>query len=618
MGKFDKIAILILGLLKVNMFIIFWTMMLLLLSSSLCSASDEVDSIVDTPFEQEYRIFYTEDDGLLGSYIFEIMIEASGKIWAVTDRGISVFDGELWYKKEVFPEQMKMEDAVKILNKIKKKEGILFKDKVDCPKTSGFDGLPDEDIKFVLCSQNDDIWIVTSYGCYKFNRINGKLRYYAGKRWLPSNAVTTINFGIDNSVWIGTEKGISRIMVKEMTLKEKALYYENLTQSRHNRMGMIARCALEIPEELSSFRLIDNDNDGQWTQMYLAAESFRWAVTHEDEALKNARDSYKAMVKLNTITGISGYPARSIVKIEDCKGKDKKQWHPSDDGKYCWKGDTSNDEVLGHMFGFPIYYDLVASEEEKEEIKEIVTKLLNHIIEHDFQLVGLSGETTTHGHWDPFWINRGEGVFGDQGLNSLQMLSFLRSGYHITGNKKYLDTYFYLIEEHHYHKNALNYKKISDRLQINHDSDEMAFLAFYNLIRYEDNPELKEIYIEGIRRAWKKEKPERNPEFNFIYGSAVQHGYGLDDAIATLREMPLDLIYWDVKNSHRKDIEISHRRGRFGELQAVFPLHPAERPTMKWNSNPYRLDEGGGGGGEECAFFWLLPFWMARYHGFIK
>ncbi|PIU61503.1 MAG: hypothetical protein COS84_11225, partial [Armatimonadetes bacterium CG07_land_8_20_14_0_80_40_9] len=97
MGKFNKIAILILGLLN-------WTMILLLLSFSLCSASNEVDSIVDTPFEQEYRIFYTEDDGLLGSYIFEIMIEASGKIWAVTDRGISVFDGELWYKKEVFPE----------------------------------------------------------------------------------------------------------------------------------------------------------------------------------------------------------------------------------------------------------------------------------------------------------------------------------------------------------------------------------------------------------------------------------------------------------------------------------------------------------------------------------
>ena len=38
----------------------------------------------------------------------------------------------------------------------------------------------------------------------------------------------------------------------------------------------------------------------------------------------------------------------------------------------------------------------------------------------------------------------------------------------------------------------------------------------------------------------------------------------------------------------------------------------------KWNSNPYRPDAGGGGREEDDGTAYLLPYWMGRYHGFLK
>jgi len=82
-----------------------------------------------------------------------------------------------------------------------------------------------------------------------------------------------------------------------------------------------------------------------------------------------------------------------------------------------------------------------------------------------------------------------------------------------------------------------------------------------------------------------------------------------------LREIPLDLRHWDVRNSHRPDVALDPDAGRFREAQSREALPAGERPMMKWNGNPYRLDGGDGGRTEEDGTFFLLPYWMGRYHG---
>ena len=87
-----------------------------------------------------------------------------------------------------------------------------------------------------------------------------------------------------------------------------------------------------------------------------------------------------------------------------------------------------------------------------------------------------------------------------------------------------------------------------------------------------------------------------------------------------LREIPLDLVDWTMKNSDRQDIKLDPFPNRFGEVisdTSLPPLPPDERPIMIWNGDPFVLDGGAAGFREQAGTFWLLPYWMGRYHQFI-
>ena len=76
--------------------------------------------------------------------------------------------------------------------------------------------------------------------------------------------------------------------------------------------------------------------------------------------------------------------------------------------------------------------------------------------------------------------------------------------------------------------------------------------------------------------------------------------FDLDEAAWYLREHPMDLVSWDIMNSHRKDITFIEPNFREQTTEEVLP--PDERPAQRHNSNMFRLDRTGNDGGEE----WLL------------
>lgn len=184
---------------------------------------------------------------------------------------------------------------------------------------------------------------------------------------------------------------------KEMTLAEKAVYFEELTRERHVRYGLVAECGLRRPGELSTFYPKDTDNDGLWTSMYVATEAFRFAVTGDEEARRFAQESLAALIRLEEINGIEGFVSRSFTK--DKEKKFHRKWHPTDDGVWYWKGDTSSDEIVGHFFAYSVYYDLVADEKEKKKIAEVVSHIMDHIIENNLALVDIDGYPTSWGRW---------------------------------------------------------------------------------------------------------------------------------------------------------------------------------------------------------------------------
>jgi hypothetical protein len=129
---------------------------------------------------------------------------------------------------------------------------------------------------------------------------------------------------------------------------------------------------------------------------------------------------------------------------------------------------------------------------------------------------------------------------------------------------------------------------------------------------------LREVYLDSLERAWQVERPERNPLWNFIYasGSGAKE-FDRAESLRTLQEIPMDLIEWTVTNSHRLDVPIDPLSDRFKRGQALIVLPYDELPMTKWNGNPYRLDGGNGGRSEDDGAYFLLPYWMGRYHKLI-
>jgi len=501
-----------------------------------------------------------------------------------------------------------------------------------CAEITGRQGLPYEDVLSVAV-KDGVLWAGTSFGAARYD--GKQWEYFQGAQYLLSERVSAIAADAPGSAWLATPKGVTHIEYKPMTLSEKAAYFEKATRERHLRYDLVSDSHLDKPGDLSTNRPFTNDNDGLWTAMYIAAECYRYAATKDPEARKYASDSLKAMIFLETVTEIPGLMARSIARpgeqVDNVKGDHPMQWDNwTADKQWRWKGDTSSDEVVGHYYAYAIYYDLVADEKEKDEIRAKIRRITDYIIENDYNLLDVDGKPTTYGKWN--FYDNWRRFSPDRGLNSLEILSHLKVAYHITGDRKYQEACLDLALKKGYAKFTVN-QKINIPGFINHSDDELAFLSYYPLLKYEDDPELLNYYRESIERSWRIEKPERSPLFNFIYASASPKAadFDLEGALFTLERISLDLVRWNHLNSRRADVQFKSAKGRFRERESKTPLPPDERTVMKWNGNPYQLDTGvgwqptelmdtgiaGGGASEEAGTFWLLSYWMGRYYGYL-
>tara|TARA_Y100000294_G_scaffold68387_1_gene64789 strand:+ start:9103 stop:10812 length:1710 start_codon:yes stop_codon:yes gene_type:complete len=470
------------------------------------------------------------------------------------------------------------------------------------------------------------VWLGSDEGAVRFD---GKAahrwdrwQYFHGRRWLQDNDIQNIHVEEGDGlrkVWIRTKTGVSLIEWRPMTLAEKAAHYEKMIDDRHLRHGFVSGCGLFAPGDTSTSQTRDSDNEGLWTAMYLAAEAYRYAVTGSEDALWKARRSMRALMRLEEITGITGFFARSFKSVDE-PPHGGGEWHPTPDGKWLWKGDTSSDEAVGHYYAYAIYFDLVATEEEKAEMAEVLSRITDHIMENDWNLIDVDGKPTRWGVWGTEYFKTPEGEY-EKALRSLELLSMLKTAHHITGNQKYDDAYRDRLD-HGYGTNTLYYRRwISEEWEINFSDDELYYLSAFPLFLYEDDPALRDNYLASVRFTWSQIRPDMNPLWNFM---SVASGAGamtddiLKESLMTLDRIPLEMVEWRMENSHRIDIQLRPLADRSGHPQTTFVLPPDERRIHKWNTNPFIPDGGGDGSSEETPTYWLLPYWMGRYYGWIE
>lgn len=474
----------------------------------------------------------------------------------------------------------------------------------------GADGLPYGPITSIHTTDKT-MWFGTAMGAIKKDKT---WHYYCGKRWIPDNKVNDILPLDEHSAWIATPEGISQIQEVAMTLDQKAAAFEERIKKRHNRHGLVADSRLLKQGDLSTSVAHTTDNDGLWTSIYLASECFRYAVTKDPEAKQNAIKAYEAMERLETTTGIPGFPARSVVAADESTGKGG-EWHLSADGKWKWKGDTSSDELVGHMLAYPLFYDLVAEGKMKDRVKNLVHRIMSHIVDHNFQLIDLDGKPTRWAVWTPDSLNFKPNWWYERGINSLQILAFLKAASHVTGDPKFEKAYQELVQKHHYVENMVQ-QKMYGPYDINHSDTELAFLPYYTLFRYASDSRELPSYLKSMQRSWNVEKADSIPIWNIIASTALKKDCDLHTALNQLHQIPMDMVSWTMTNSQRWDLPKDQLDDRFGKAQAIRPIPTPERAVSKWNNNNFRYDGGDDGYSEDDGAYFLLPYWMGRYYNY--
>lgn len=524
-------------------------------------------------------------DGPLATRVTALVVDSKGRLWVGTPLGLSVRSTEGSWRHY-----------------------------------RGREGLPVEAITALAVTPADELWIGTQQGGIWFRpESTGRQWYYRwGRRYLPDNDVSSVACGPDGTPYFVTRGGLSRLAVVRTTLRERAEEIERRVGLRHRRMGLVAACMLkdaERPDEGHS--ISDNDNDGLWTAYHVAALSLCHAVTGEPAARASAKQGMEALYLLQDISGTPGLVARSVLPAAEGAVRGA-QWRPSPDGRLYWKSDTSSDEIDGHYLAFFAYWEHVAKGDpaERERCIRHVRALTDHLIRNDYQLIDWTGRRTRWGFWNPANLNASPEHYLENGLNSLQIMSFLKVAHHITGESSYREHYRRLIVEHGYLGNVLLQKKVFPD-EHNHSDDQLGFVAWYPILQLERDPAIRRVLESAVARHHAVVAPERPSFYSFVYGTVDPGRADLSAGIGTLAAIPTDRRTWAMRNSHRADVVFEPMEDRFGRRQLQRVLPADERCFEKWNANPYLPDGGGDGREEDDGAAYLLPYWMARYHGFL-
>lgn len=578
---------------------------------------------------------YRFEDGLFNEF-FEADLKpqglsaSNGKIVAFSGKVFMIFAGKRKHWQNVFPEHSTMPEfninSVTFDEKVgyvwvgTDKGVYIFDNNTNWYGHEEINCLPEEIIYNIHFDNNGRAIVSTDAGLVIV--ANGKSKYLPAKRWSCEEKINDA-IAVGDTIWTATDSGVSKITEEEITLEEKAFRYFDMAEEYYIRE----------PGFCTGLRGIKNrdyktgvpaitDNDGLWTHTYVGSLAYCYAVTKNEKVLEAARRSMNACALLTKITGIKGFTARAV-RFEGDPGYGKNldmqidggEWHKAPDGSCEWLGETSSDEMTGHFFGFSAYYDFCADEKEKEFIREIICDIVDHILKHNYRLCDIDGLPTTWACWTPSELNGKNLWMWEKCINSLEILTFLTVAYHVSGDEKYRTEFLHLVRDEHYLLNAAQHKKDDGR--VTHIDDNLGFLCTLTILRLEQDPQIRAYLLMGLRHHWEYERDEHSALFNFVFGAFTDDVCDIDEAVKTLRDMPLELTNYEYLNDKRKNLVFDTEQEYWGgghQLKKALPMD--ERMPHNYDTNPYPASGGRptSATGPSC---YLLPYWFARYYGLI-
>jgi hypothetical protein len=455
---------------------------------------------------------------------------------------------------------------------------------------------------------------------------------------------------------------------------------------------------------LHPYQVIDRYEEfgdlGMFGGVQAAGDAFRYAVLRDGgapaEDVERARAAVlRAMDGLHAYTRITGVPgviARGLMRITaepgepplpdeipettplfDAAGQPlpaekTATWREDASGELghlIWLDDTSKDQFDGYVFALGAVHDVIADDSSidldrklrliadakaiGERLMEPVEVAPGSII--DLVLMDADGRPTRFHDLSAEEITAGLVLDAPaNGFNGWMALGAMRTLFHITGEERIGLFYARLVAERQYLTVARDsIRAMYTGSDTNFSNVNMAFVAAYNVLRYENDPAIaaearaileERLYAGGVDR----DADDLGMSFfDFVYaafrdaGSADEAGADARaDGLATLAAAP-EAPYWDPLVEHcdatelaalscqatdGTPIALSREPGWGGGIVAAAPLPPALRPptNFEWRSDPHSVNGGGSdrlnpGGGFHGAY-WMGRFLLSGSDGF--
>jgi len=357
--------------------------------------------------------------------------------------------------------------------------------------------------------------------------------------------------------------------------------FDKLTRGNHWNEGAVMQHVI-FPPAGKDTPIVGSQEDCPFhTGAYLAALSFRYAVTQDPQVRDWADHTMAGILKLEEVTGEMGCVARSFNKTDEANWHEKAyffpmEWHESwAMPGYRWVGDLSSDQFTALVFGVTIYWELCADEQHKAVAAGFLDRMVGRCVEHNFRIVDADGKMTLWGNFCP--------DLPHERLNAHLILAHLKAAHRVTDSPVFSAAYQRLITKYAYDEEAIMAKTLWPAEWRNGSDDMLAAMAYYHLMRFEEDPGLLAKYRMGLNRHW------------YLWKDATHVFY--------------DMLYQTLAGEEVVDA---------ATIEAVKGLWGYERGRGRWTiptpAGPKEVEAEEEGN----AVFMILYYWFGRHYGFIE
>ena len=282
---------------------------------------------------------------------------------------------------------------------------------------------------------------------------------------------------------------------------------------------------------------------------------------------------------------------------------------------WVWKSDTSSDESVGHFFAFTLAAQLAPTAAERRAAAETVAQMVDYLLDNGFELKDWTGYSTTWGRWSPRLVNHWRPFSDERGLQSLQMLSFLRAAHNVSTElpatparaarrKRWAAAWADLTNATNaFDENMLN-AKIASPVDDSYSDDELMFLPYYTYLTSEPSDHTRRATaLASLERSWSSCSDGRGGRSDlwaviYMAVTGTREADDLASLLWTLRNWPTSLIDWPTSNAQRLDTHYKNDGANLPLLKGAVlagAKHPRttrvlptnERTQFLWNADPF-------------------------------